>query len=115
MLKITSVQFQALAADVSARANCELANYARGRFPTKLAQVAHPELMAVVVRVREVAQRYGIVREDNIATFLDLTMMYGDNFHKDRWAAEVLTNGSMHGPDKMVLLRHKVQLTDVIL
>jgi len=40
-------------------------------------------------------------------------MMYGENFHKDRWAAEVLTNDALHGPDKMVMLRHKVRLTNV--
>ena len=115
MLKIRPEQFQALAADVRERANRELVNYARRRFPAKLAPREDYEVEAIVVGVRQVAQLYGIAREDNVATFLDLTMMYGENFYKDRWAAEVLTNDAMHGPDKMVLLRHKVRLTDVIL
>jgi len=115
MLTITPAQFQALAADVRERANRELVKYARGRFPTKVAQIADSEVIAIVARVRQLAQQYGIVREDNIATFLDLTMMYGENFHNDRWANEVLTNDAIHGPDKMVLLRHKVRLTDVTL
>jgi hypothetical protein len=115
MLNIRLEQFQALTTAVGDRANRELAHYARSRFPAKLAEIVDSELLAIVVRVRQVAQSYAIDREDNIATFLDLTMMYGEDFHKDRWAAEVLTSDALHGPDKMVLLRHKVRLTNVLL
>jgi hypothetical protein len=115
MLKIRAEQFQALAADVRERADRELAKYVRGRFPRLLGPKADADVIALVVRVRGTAQSYGIVREDNVATFLDLSVMYGEEFHRDPWAADVLNLENWHGPDRMWLLRHKVKMTNVVL
>lgn len=53
------------------------------------------------------ARRYGIEREDNVATFLDLTVMY-PSFPDLRWAIDVLKANTLHGPDKMAMLRDRV-------
>jgi hypothetical protein len=113
MLTIRQEQLDALAASLSRRANVALAGYARRRFPVELGAAPEDELVALADRVRATAMSYGLELENDIATFLDLTVMYGDDFHRSRWAAKVLADEAVHGPDKMESLRRKVRLTGV--
>jgi hypothetical protein len=115
MLQIRNQQFDKFSDTLRDRANLGLAEYARKRFPRKFATTAEEDLVALASRVRMTAKTYGIEREDNVATFLDFTVMYGEEFHRDPWAAGVLKNRAMHGPDKMALLRYQVELTGVTL
>lgn|SRR5574338_1056299 len=104
--------FQQLAAHEADR---RLVLYLRRRFPETLAASSEVELLSKVQETRTTAARYGILKQADVATFLDLAVMYGDTFHRDEWAAEILDLDlkSMHGPDKMALLRYRVSESGV--
>jgi hypothetical protein len=89
--------------------------YARKRFPKVFEKVDEAAASRLVDQVRRTAERYGIKSEDNVATFLDFTIMYGKEFHKAPWASEVLLNGAIRAPDKMALLKDRVRQTGVTL
>jgi hypothetical protein len=113
MLTVRKEQLKALGSEAVLRSDGRLAAYARARFPKRFAGATDAELLAFVSRVRAHARRCGVLRETDVGTFLDLTVMYGDCFDRDAWAAEVLRNPGLHGHDKMVLLRYLVGLSGV--
>lgn len=63
---------------------------------------------ALVARVIEAAKPYGIKHEVDVAVFADLSVMYGEEFHRDEWASEVLTDEALAPRDKMDELRDRV-------
>jgi hypothetical protein len=67
----------------------------------------------LIGRTRIKAKEYGIEREDNLAKFLDLVIMYGQEFCKAPWAADVLQSEAIHGPDKIALIVWRVQQAGV--
>jgi hypothetical protein len=101
-------QLKAFSIEMLERADRELVVYARRRFPQISANTTDDELLALVKQVRAEAQRYGMEREDNVATYLDLTVMYGNGFCRAEWARDVLESGTLHGPDKLALLKRRV-------
>jgi hypothetical protein len=113
MIKITQEQLDALAVSLCERANVTLTNYARNRFRLEFNEVSDVELTRLAERVRKTATTYDLERENDIATFLDFSVMYGEDFHRDDWAREILRDNTLHGPDRMQLLRHKVRLENV--
>lgn len=113
MIRIRSELMNELSSHSLATANVALIDYARKRFPEEFIITADSEMLEFVKRIRSLAGRYGIDREDNVATFLDLSVMYGEDFHESPWASEVLSTDALHGPDKMALLRHRVGETGV--
>ena len=113
MFRIRDQQFMALSEAMLAGANRRLAEYIRKRFPSKFVATPETELVSLAARVRATARGYGIEREDDIATFMDLTAMYGDKFHRDPWAASVLDNDAAPGQGKMASLRYRVESTGV--
>jgi hypothetical protein len=115
MLQIRGEQVRTFTCVMIDRANETLAGYARRRFPTVFAGRPDAELRDLARGVRATANRYGVTREDNVATFLDFTVMYGPDWPAAAWAADVLTCQALHGPDKVALLRHRVERTGVTL
>ena len=113
MWTIRQEQASALTNPLLVKADLQLVDYARKRFPTVFKSSSDEELRALVAKVRTQAKGYAIEREDNVATFLDFTVMYGEDFHKAHWAAEILGSSVLHGPDKMAVLRHRVRLSGV--
>lgn len=111
MIKIRQHQLSALNSPKLYQANLEMANYVRLRFPSVFQKSSHEETSSLITEARTRARRYNIVREDNIATFLDLTVMYGNGFDKEKWAADILNSPALHGPDKMAILRHRVRVS----
>ena len=107
-MKILQQQLNALRQMLVERANRNLADYARRRFPQQFEARSFEEIFALISRVRAAANGHGIEREDDVATFLDLTVMYGADFDRSTWAREVITASTLHGPDKMAVLRHLV-------
>src|SRR5271165_393014 len=111
MWTIRREQISELSSPMLRKADIQLADYARKRFPTVFKSSSDEELRALVAKLRTQAKEFGIQREDNIATFLDFTVMYGEDFHKAHWAADILGSSVLHGPDKMAVLSHRVRLS----
>ena len=112
-MQIRGDQIDAIAQARLESADRRLVEYGRQRFPAALGPRSNADLLAFVGRVRATAAGYGIVREDNVATCLDFSVMYTEEFHRADWAADVLQCDRLHGPDKMALLRHRVEQTGV--
>ena len=112
-IQIRSEQMAEFAVQRIAEANQKLPEYLRRRFPTRLGDKQHSELVEFVLRCRDEAKQYGIEREDCIATYMDLWMMYGAEFAHSDWAIDVMTCDSLHGPDKLAILRHRVAISGV--
>ena len=104
---IRSDQTAALHAALLDRANLVLVGHLRRRFPTHLRH-SDDELISLVAQARSVAANYGVSREDNVVTFVELSVMYGQDFHERDWARDILSSRLLHGPDKIALLRHLV-------
>jgi hypothetical protein len=112
---ISSTQITAFQNSIQERFDHELMEYAQRRFPTVFQAVAESQLLALVRQVRETANRFGVDRQDNLATFLDFWVMYGADFHAASWASDILSCNELHGPDKMAVLRSRVEATGVTL
>lgn len=110
-LKVKDAQIQAISTGREIRANRTLLQYANDRFPELKDDSSIDE--EFVAACRKVANFYQVFKENDIATFLDLSIMYGAAFHKDDWAHVILSNTSMHGPDKIFLLKHLIEETGV--
>lgn len=57
-----------------------------------------------VPKHREAARHAAVAREEDVATYLDLVVMYGPDFPRQPWAAEVMTANSLSGAQRMSLL-----------
>lgn len=107
-LIIRKKQMATLSARMTDEANRRLVTYARERFPDEFKHTDDPTLYELAKNVRMNANKYGVNKENDVATFLDFTVMYGEEFHQAPWAADILGCDALHGPDKMTLLRHRV-------
>ncbi|MGL4421158.1 MAG: hypothetical protein ACRCZF_10870 [Gemmataceae bacterium] len=115
MLQIRAEQFQPFVPLADHAANEELIPYARARFPSVFSETDDETVRSALAEARLSARKYGIEREDNVATFFDFTIMYGSDFPQQDWAADILTCDALHGPDKMAVLRHRVEESGVSL
>lgn len=104
---ISSATLDLFATAQTARANEALVEYLRQRFPDQFGTQPRDFTLEIVRAARIKARKFGIEREDNVATFLDLTLMY-PGFPDLRWATDVLNANTLHGPDKMAVLRYRV-------
>lgn len=111
MLTIRPEQMKQFTAATDAAVDRDLIRYLRERFPKHLADKSDDELQETVRTSRQIGERYGIERADNLATLADFVVMYGPEFHKDEWANEVLRSPDLHGPDKVALLCHEAKLS----
>ena len=115
MFRIRSEHVSSLARSREASADLGLVSYARQRFPSEFLGQEDSQLLKFVQGVRGEARKFLIEREDCVATFLDLTVMYGSAFSEAPWARDVLSSSALLGSDKISLLRHRVEQTGVIL
>ena len=84
-----------------------LVKYVLCRFPNVYGKDAEAA-RALVDRVTPVAAEYGIKKEEDVAVFLDLSVMYGEDFHRDEWASDVLADEALAPSKKMDELRERV-------
>lgn len=105
MLRISRDQLAAIAASSTGAANLRLAIYARERFPQEFHSTSDDELVSLVQDVRRRAKGHGVENENDIATALDLTIMYGPGFYREEWASDVFQQGGCSGAQKMEVLR----------
>ncbi|WP_225000342.1 hypothetical protein [Cesiribacter sp. SM1] len=112
-LIIKTAQLCYLSADLKTKANLNMAEYLRKRFPLEFASTDVNNIIQLISKQRKAANSYGVEKENDIATFLDFSVMYGEGFHLDEWAQDVLQCIKLYGPDKMALLRHYVRRTGI--
>jgi hypothetical protein len=103
----------AFSASLRYEANRRLAAYARDRFPGKFSEMDDDSLYELANRVRATAKQYGINNENDVATFMDFTVMYAEDFHQAPWAANVLRDTTLSGWGKMQTLRQRVRASGV--
>ncbi|NUQ73115.1 MAG: hypothetical protein HUU21_06135 [Polyangiaceae bacterium] len=84
-----------------------LVKYILCRFPDVFGKDAR-RAEALIDRVIEAAKGYGITQEADVAVFADLSVMYGEEFHRDDWALEVLADEELSPRAKMDELRDRV-------
>jgi hypothetical protein len=87
-----------------------LVKYVLERFPHVFQVFEKDEEVArgIVERGNAAAAEYGITEEDDVALFVDLMVMYGDDFHREPWASEVLTSDTLTSRQKVWELRNRV-------
>lgn len=108
MFRMRQEQVEAFDASYVLRAKQRLAVYASKRFPTRFPEAGDAELHRFVDRVWGAAHEHDINKENDVATFLDLSVMYGEDFYQESWASATLQS-DWHGPDKMRLLKALVR------
>lgn len=112
---LRSEQIAAFRTSIEERFDHDLVKYAQRRFPSVFQAAPEDRLLALVRQVRETALRFGVDRQDNVGTFLDFWVMYGADFYAAPWASDILACNELHGPDKMVVLRSRVEESGVTL
>lgn len=85
-----------------------LAEYAERRFPTVFKPERRERSLEIVHKVRDEASRRGMTREDMVASYLDLVTMYGFEWYRSPWAADVLSSPVLPGPEKMAVVRRRL-------
>ncbi len=109
MLQIRTDQMKELLRAAVAAANRDLCLYARARFADHFEEMPQEKLLAFVSDIRDEARAYGIVNENDVATALDLTVMYGADFYTEEWAADIFSLPNLSGDRKMEMLRWRVK------
>jgi hypothetical protein len=113
MLAIYPKQLEELEKHCRLQANIKLAEYAAKRFPANFKDLAPERLLTFVDKVRSQAEKYEFEKEVHVATFLDLLVMYGDDFPKSEWAAPTLAAANLSPDAKITLLRQIVEASGV--
>lgn len=94
------------------QADFELVAHARQRFPEHLAKVDDRQLRDFVASVRKLAAGYDVVNQDDVATAVDLTIMYGEDFYRQEWASDIFDVASWSSADMMSALRDRVRAVE---
>jgi len=111
---IRAEQMKAFEERAAKQRDSELIRYARGRFPDYFAAHSPDEMAEFCSAVRKMATKLLITEESDVATVLDLTVMYGPEFPADPWTSDVFAVADWSGPEKMDVIRSRVrrQLAD---
>ena len=109
MLTVRPESVEAMQRDRLAEANRLLLEYAQQRYPSVFKPQNAQRTLKLVEQIRERAAGYAITREDNVATMIDLSTMYGLDFDQTPWAAGVLSNSKLPGPDKVSILQRRIR------
>jgi hypothetical protein len=109
MFQIRKEQLTSFDLSLREQSDRTLVKYAMTRFPSEFPVTENAKTLEFVKQLREKAKQFGVEKENDVATFLDFVVMYGEDFPSASWAEDVLTCDGMHGPDKMALLRFRVQ------
>ncbi len=112
---IKDVQFAVLIEHATNLANQKLVSYLKERFPSRFCEEDADAIISFIQKNRSEAKRFDIRREDNVATFVEFVVMFGDGFYRQEWARDVWVNHELHAPDKIALLRSIVQEHDISL
>lgn len=107
MMTIRKKNMAMLAQSLERSSPERLVKYVMARFPPIYGE-DEDAAFALVDRVTTTAAEYGITKDEDLALFADLSVMFGEDFHRDPWAVEVLTSETMKPREKMIELRSRV-------
>lgn len=108
MLTISDQQFSRLESQFRSRFIEELAAYAFARFPDVTKTVPLRALIDFVSDVVRQAGAYGMTSQRDIAVMIDLSVMYGRDFHTAFWARPILEMAEWTATRKAEALRRKI-------
>jgi hypothetical protein len=108
-LRIRPAQKQAFENAAEAEANSQLALYARNRFAAEFSSTSDEILLSFVAEVRESAMQHEITEMSDIATAIDLTVMYGQDFYEAEWVRDVFGIQEWDGAQRMEVLRQRLR------
>jgi hypothetical protein len=101
MLVIRKDQLQALAASRRKDFERRLLSHLRKWFPGETAELGETGLLAWISHGQQCAAAYGFVSERDICKYLDLMLVFGQDFDTDpkhAWASAFLRGKSLHSP-----------------
>jgi hypothetical protein len=87
--------------------SARLVKYVMARFPHVFKE-DQEAARGLIERVIAAAEGYGINKDQDVAIFADLSVMYGEDFHRQPWAVDVLTSETLAPREKMLELRDRV-------
>ena len=88
-----------------------LAEYGRTRFPSRFDSRTPEQMTRFCGATRALAAQLGVEAESDVATVLDLIVMYGPRFHELQWTADVFGVAAWSGAEKMNEIRRRVRRT----
>jgi len=109
MLVLARRQLQSFDAAAAARADRGLAEYARRRFPGVFDARTDDEMIRLAQAVRALSRQIGFEEERHVCLVLDLVVMYGRDFHRAAWAADVLALSGWSPEQRADALRARVR------
>lgn len=107
MLQISQSMMDKFEAEAAHRAVCWHQERLLARFPS-LSTTPAAQRYEFAHRNRLSAIRLGISDEEDIATFLDCAVMYGEDFSGEPWASDILDLEELSGADRAQLLREAI-------
>jgi CHAD domain-containing protein len=107
MLVIRKKNLHVLSEALHKGMSARLVKYMMARFPHVFGEDAEAA-RGLLERVCAVAEEYGIKNDRDVAMFADLSVMYGEDFHRQPWAVDVLTSDTLTPRDKMLELQDRV-------
>ncbi len=109
MLTIRKRNLTVLSESIRRGRTNRLVKYIMDRFPHEFnVDNDEEQVRGIVERGNASAAGYGITDEDDVALFVDLTVMYGEDFHKEPWAENVLLSENLTSREKVWELRNRV-------
>jgi hypothetical protein len=109
MLQISKEQFLLFKADALNRANLRMVQYAKERFPDLTMDKLDKDIMSFVIKVRRLANQNDLTEETDVATALDLSVMYGIDFYSELWVSDVFMIPEWSGAYKIEIIRDRVR------
>lgn len=86
-----------------------LVDYISARFPAFAHKIGRDRVSGLVAKQRATMARFGIETEADLATTMDLTVMYGSNFWKADWADDVFLIEPLSGAERTQIFRERCQ------
>lgn len=111
MLRLSLDQMRRLDRMSEPSRNAALVDYARCRFGSHLKAATGDQLLEAVTESRRLASSWGVFAEPDVATILDLAILYGGGFGELEWAADILNCAEREGAEKIEALRARVRRT----
>jgi hypothetical protein len=111
VLRLDPGQMTRLDAHTEPARDAALATYARRRFGEPVKSMPQEHMLQAVKTARRLASEWNIVTEPDVATVLDLVIMYGGDFGAADWAADILCASDRTGGEKADAVRARVRRT----
>lgn len=86
----------------------DFTQYAITRFPEHFSNQPQEKLIPQIKKICKQAHCYGINNNSDLASVIDLTVLFGENFYDEVWAKDVVSVPHLSGTEKMKILRERM-------